>query len=123
MATYPGVGITPVSQTPQTQCGMEHTPSDPMQGKADEPQNSAGLSEEDQQRLIALVKSYKDQWSQDRIVLMQRCLQNLEFFKGNQFLSFTAGEANFFNAVDWMNNNNGPDDDKELFRYCNNFYQ
>ena len=74
MATYPSIGITPVSQTR----GMEHTPSDPMQGRADEPQNSAQLSEEDQQRLIALVRSYKDQWSQDRVVLMQRCLQNLE---------------------------------------------
>ena len=95
MATYPGVAIT---ETPHAQRGMEHTPSDPMQGKADEPQNSAQLSEEDQQRLIALVRSYKDQWSQDRVVLMQRCLQNLEFFKGNQFISFGPGESEFFNA-------------------------
>ncbi len=127
MATYPGVGITQVSQTqiPQAQRGMEHTPSDPMQGKADEPQNSAQLSEEDQQRLIALVRSYKDQWSQDRVVLMQRCLQNLEFFKGNQFISFGPGEAEFFNAVDWMNQGDHAQDadDKDLYQYCNNFYQ
>ena len=122
MATYPGVAIT---QTPQTQRGMEHTPSDPMQGKADEPQNSAQLSEEDQQRLIALVRSYKDQWSQDRVVLMQRCLQNLEFFKGNQFISFGPGESEFFNAVDWMNQGDHAQDsdDKDLYQYCNNFYQ
>src|SRR6202789_298570 len=93
MATYPNI----------SQRGMEHTPSDPMQGTADQPQNSAQLSEEDQQRLIALVRSYKDQWSQDRVVLMQRCLQNLEFFKGNQFISFGPGECDFFSAVDWMN--------------------
>jgi hypothetical protein len=127
MATYPGVGITQVSQTqiPQAQRGMEHTPSDPMQGKADEPQNSAQLSEEDQQRLIALVRSYKDQWSQDRVVLMQRCLQNLEFFKGNQFISFGPGESEFFNAVDWMNQGDHAQDadDKDLYQYCNNFYQ
>ena len=89
MATY---------QEPQTQRGMEHTPSDPMQGTADEPQNSAQLTEEDQQRLIALVRRYKEQWSQDRIVLMQRCLQNLEFFKGNQFISFGPGQSEFFNS-------------------------
>ncbi len=104
---------------------MEHTPSDPMQGTADEPQNSAQLSEEDQQRLIALVRSYKDQWSQDRVVLMQRCLQNLEFFKGNQFISFGPGESEFFNAVDWMNQGDHAQDsdDKDLYQYCNNFYQ
>jgi hypothetical protein len=116
MASYP---------LPQAQRGMEHTPSDPMQGTADEPQNSASLSEEDQQRLIALVRSYKDQWSQDRVVLMQRCLQNLEFFKGNQFISFGPGDADFFSAVDWMNRGEHAQDadDKDLYQYCNNFYQ
>src|SRR5580698_8169793 len=115
MATY---------QIPQTQRGMEHTPSDPMQGTADEPQNSAQLTEEDQQRLIALVRSYKIQWSQDRVILMQRCLQNLEFFKGNQFISFGPGESDFFSAVDWMNREHAQDsDDKDLYQYCNNFYQ
>ena len=120
MATYPGVGITQNGQR-----GMEHTPSDPMQGTADEPQNSAQLSEDDQQRLIALVRRYKDQWSQDRMVLMQRCLENLEFFKGNQFISFGPGEADFFNAVDWMNQGEHAQDadDKDLYQYCNNFYQ
>ena len=104
---------------------MEHTPSDPMQGTADEPQNSAQLSEEDQQRLIALVRSYKDQWSQDRMVLMQRCLENLEFFKGNQFISFGPGESDFFSAVDWMHQGDHAQDadDKDLYQYCNNFYQ
>src|SRR3984885_15176728 len=127
MATYPGVAITQTSQTqvPYPQRGMEHTPSDPMQGTADEPQNNAQLSEEDQQRLIALVRSYKDQWSQDRMVLMQRCLENLEFFKGNQFISFGPGEADFFNAVDWMHQGEHAQDadDKDLYQYCNNFYQ
>ena len=104
---------------------MEHTPSDPMQGTADEPQNSADLTSEDQQALIALVRSYKDQWSQDRMVLMQRCLENLEFFKGNQFISFSPGQAEFFNAVDWMNQGDhaAEADDKDLYQYCNNFYQ
>jgi hypothetical protein len=107
------------------QHGMEHTPSDPMLGTADEPQNSAALSEEDQQRLISLVRRYKDQWSQDRRVLMQRCLENLEFFKGNQFISFGPGETDFFNAIDWMNQGEHAQqaDDKDLYQYCNNFYQ
>ena len=124
MATYPGVAMTQ-NIVPQAQRGMEHTPSDPMQGTADEPQNSAQLTEEDQQRLIGLVRRYKDQWSQDRIVLMQRCLQNLEFFKGNQFISFGPGETDFFNAVDWMNQGDHAQDadDKDLYQYCNNFYQ
>ena len=124
MATYPGVAMTQ-TEVPQAQRGMEHTPSDPMQGTADEPQNSAQLTEDDQQRLIALVRRYKDQWSQDRIVLMQRCLQNLEFFKGNQFISFGPGESEFFNAVDWMNQGEHAQDadDKDLYQYCNNFYQ
>ncbi len=107
------------------QHGMEHTPSDPMLGTADEPQNSAQLSEEEQQRLIALVRRYKDQWSQDRRVLVQRCLENLEFFKGNQFISFGPGQTEFFNAVDWMNDGEHAEesDDKDLYQYCNNFYQ
>ena len=127
MATHPGIGLIQSTQmqVAQTQRGMEHTPSDPMQGDADEPQNSAQLSEEDQQRLIALVRNYKSQWSQDRVVLMQRCLQNLEFFKGNQFISFGPGESDFFNAVDWMNRGEHAQDsdDKDLYQYCNNFYQ
>jgi hypothetical protein len=124
MATVSGINsVQPrMQRTPP-----EHTPSDPMQGKADDPGNNAGLSKEDQQRLIALVRRYKDQWSQDRLVLMQRCLLNLEFFKGNQFISFGAGSAEFFDAVGWMNGNGGEhaedSDDKDLYRYCNNFYQ
>jgi hypothetical protein len=114
-------------QIPLAQQGMEHTPSDPMLGKADAPQNSAQLTEEDQSRLISLVRRYKDQWSQDRMVLMQRCLLNLEFFKGNQFISFGPGNASFFDAVGWMNQKGAghaqDSDDKDLYQYCNNFYQ
>lgn len=129
MTTIPGLGIQEsVTVIPAAQRGMEHTPSDPMVGRADEPQNSGGLSSEDQERLIALVRRYKDQWSQDRMVLMQRCLLNLEFFKGNQFIAFGAGNAEFFDAVGWMNENGGSQnaedsDDKDLYQYCNNFYQ
>ena len=98
---------------------MEHTPSDPMTAAHSQ------LSEEDQQRLIGLVRAYKDQWSQDRRVLVQRCLENLEFFKGNQFISFGPGQADFFSAVDWMNQGEHAKDadDKDLYQYCNNFYQ
>jgi hypothetical protein len=124
MEIDPGVDIN-LSAASEPSRGMEHTPSDPMEGTADEPQNSGPLSPEDQQRLIALVRRYKDQWSQDRIVLMQRCLQNLEFFKGNQFISFGPGQAEFFNALDWMHqSDHAPEaDDKDLYQYCNNFYQ
>jgi hypothetical protein len=101
-----------------------------MQGTADESQNSANLSEEDQSRLIALVRRYKDQWSQDRLVLMQRCIENLEMFKGNQFISFAGGNASFFDATDWIGSTSGGNnqhsqnaDDKDLYQYCNNFYQ
>ncbi len=94
-----------------------------MQGTAEDAALSGPLSSDDQQRLIGLVRSYKDQWSQDRRVLMQRCLENLEFFKGNQFISFGPGEADFFNAVDWMNQDGEGEEDKDLYQYCNNFYQ
>ena len=62
------------------------------------------------------------------MILMQRCLLNLEFFKGNQFISFGPGQAQFFDAAGWMNsvgaNQNEPNtDDKDLYQYCNNFYQ
>jgi hypothetical protein len=128
MATNPGVDISQLSQTdvPQAQTSQENNPSSPMVGTADEPQNSAGLSQEDQMRLIALVRRYKDQWSQDRIILMQRCLLNLEFFKGNQFISFGPGQAQAFDAMGWMNSVNQNEqntDDKDLYQYCNNFYQ
>ena len=105
---------------PPSPQSMEHTPSDPLTVPA-----GTQLDENDQQRLLALVRRYKDQWSQDRRVLMQRCLQNLEFFKGNQFISFGPGETDFFNAVDWMNEDGHADDsdDKDLYQYCSNFYQ
>ena len=53
------------------------------------------------------------------------CLENLEFFKGNQFISFGPGESDFFNAVDWMHQGEHAQDtdDKDLYQYCNNFYQ
>jgi hypothetical protein len=100
----PGIDISQTSATeiPQAQASQENNPSSLMQGAADEPQNSAGLTEENQMRLIALVRRYKDQWSQDRMILMQRCLLNLEFFKGNQFISFGPGQAQFFDAAGWM---------------------
>ncbi len=127
MATNPGIEVpqNPLHPIATFARGVEHTPSYPMHGTADEPQNSAGLSEEDQGRLIALVRRYKDQWSQDRMVLMQRCLLNLEFFKGNQFIAFGPGNAGFFDAVGWMNENQHSEDsdDKDLYQYCNNFYQ
>lgn len=125
-----GITISQQSATaiPQPQKGQEHTPSDPMQGKADEPQNSAQLTLDDQTRLIALVCRYKDQWSQDRMILVQRCLLNLEFFKGNQYISFAPGTSQFFDALGWMDSTGGNQnvqnsDDKDLYRYCNNFYQ
>lgn len=97
-----------------------------MQGIASDAENSPGLTVEDQQRLIALVRRYKDQWSQDRMMLIERCLLNLEFFKGNQFIAFGPGRAEFFDAAGWISENgqHAEDaDDKDLYQYCNNFYQ
>lgn len=55
---------------------------------------------------------------------MRRCTENLEFFKGNQYISFGGGTASFFDANDWMGDQHSQDtDDKDLYRYCNNFYQ
>lgn len=97
---------------------------------ADQFQNAGSTQPgaEDQSRLIALVRRYKDQWSQDRMILIERCLLNLEFFKGNQFIAFGPGNAEFFDAVRWMNDagrgiNAEGSDDKDLYQYCNNFYQ
>jgi hypothetical protein len=99
-----------------------------MVGTANEPQNSGQLSEEDQQRCIGVVRQYKDQWSQNRLILMQRCSENMEFFKGNQYISFGPGTAQFSDAFDWVGfgggNGHAEDaDDTDLYRYCNNFYQ
>ena len=95
-----------------------------MQGTSE--QNNAELSQDDQDRLIAMVRRYKDQWSQDRLILMQRCVENLEFFKGNQFIAF-GPDSTSFNATDWIgsvNEDHAEDaDDTDLYRYCNNFYQ
>lgn len=90
--------------------------------------DTSQLSTEEQDRLIALVQRYKSQWSQDRMILIERCLLNLEFFKGNQFIAFGPGNAEFFDAVRWMNEagrelNAEGSDDKDLYQYCNNFYQ
>lgn len=129
MATVPGVDISQTSQLqlPQEQQGQEPTSSDPSRGKADDPQKTK-LSPEDQRKCMALVRSYKDQWSQDRLILMQRIVENLEFFKGNQFISFGGGTAQFFDSANWIGWGNGDThsegaDDDDLYQYCNNFYQ
>lgn len=99
--------------------------NDSLQGLDTDPTQ---LSSDEQSRLIALVQRYKSQWSQDRMILIERCLLNLEFFKGNQFIAFGPGNAEFFDAVRWMNEagrglNAEASDDKDLYQYCNNFYQ
>ena len=101
-----------------------------MVGTAQAPQNSGGISEEDQQALIALVRRYKSQWSQQRLFLIQRCIRNLEFFKGNQYISFSPGSTQFSGGgSDWFGagiSNGGHEqnaDDTDLYRMCNNFYQ
>jgi hypothetical protein len=114
-------GMQPAPSQPS---GQEHNPSDPMQGKTDEPQNSAGLQKDDQSRLINVITRYKSQWAQDRLILMQRCLENIEFFKGNHFVSFNPGNFQFFDVVSWYNENHAEDsDDTDLYKYCNNMYQ
>ena len=115
-----GSQMSAPEQQPQS---MEHTASAPMQGKPDEQQNSNGLTKDDQQRCIALVRRYKAQWQQDRMLIMQRCLENLEFFKGNQYVSFDPANFQFFDAIAWFQDNDEDADDSELFKHCNNFYQ
>lgn len=124
MAT-PALDIQSQVVPPQMQKGQEHTTSDPQQGTSDEPQNSGGLSVDDQRKCIGLVRNYKDQWSQNRLFLMQRFTENLEFFKGNQYISFGGGTAQFFDANDWMGlSDHAQDaDDDDIFRFCYNFYQ
>lgn len=103
----------------------EHTPSDPMQGTADEPQNSGGLEPEDQRRLMDLVRRYKTQWQQDRMAVVMRCMENMEFFKGNQYISFDPLNFKYFDTMNWAANNAHAEDsdDDDLYQYCNNFYQ
>src|ERR1700744_4088672 len=129
MSSNPFVDIAQQSTTvaPQQQQSQERTPDAPQIGTAEEPQNNSGISPADQDTLIALVKSYKAQWSQDRLFLIQKCLTNLEFFKGNQFISFGPGNTTF-DANNWIgsvgNGNHAENaDDKDLYQYCNNFYQ
>ena len=104
MATTALPDITQQSQLipPQQQQSEEHTSSAPMQGTSQDPQNSGNITPADQDALIALVKKYKAQWSQTRLVLMQRCLRNLEFFKGNQFISFGPNSSQFFDVNNFM---------------------
>lgn len=132
MATPPtALDVTQQSQVtpPQAQKSQEHTASAPMVGTADEPQNSGGISKDDQDKLIALVKRYRAQWEQNRRILMQRCLENLEFFKGNQFLSYGPGSLQGFDASNFMGGGIGNgyhaenSDDTDLYRMCNNFTQ
>lgn len=111
---------------PQQQQGAEHNPSDPMQGTAQEPQNNGNVSEEDQQRLIGLVRKYKDQWSQDRIVLSNRVTANIELFKGNPNFFYGGGETGF--GIGGGNNSTSAAhaqnaDDDSLFEGSSNFYQ
>lgn len=120
----PGAGQDPASAAAPAPQGQEHNPSSPMEGRSDDPQNSGGLSPQDQSRLLNLVTRYKSQWAQDRLILMQRCLENIEFFKGNHFVSFNPGNFQFFDAVSWYNENHPEDsDDTDLYKYCNNMYQ
>lgn len=129
MATS-GVDLTQQSQVipPQQQASQEHTADAPMQGTSQEPQNTGGISEEDQQRLIALARRYKDQWSQDRRILIERILTNLEFFKGNQNIVFSPGSTEFINTSNWIDSVSSSQhaqnsDNNDLYQDCLNFYQ
>ncbi len=127
-ATPPISPVLPVGTPPGALDGNQqgsHSPSNPMQGHSNDPQNSGGLTDpKDQQKLISIVTRYKQQWSQDRLMLMQRCLENIEFFKGNQFISFNPGNFQFFDVVNWYNTNHAQDsDDTDLYKFCSNFYQ
>jgi hypothetical protein len=103
----------------------EHTPSNPMKGVADDEQNSGGLTPEDQQRLMDLVRRYKTQWQQDRMAVVMRCMENLEFFKGNQYISFDPLNFKYFDTMNWVANDAHAEDsdDTDLYQYCNNFQQ
>src|SRR6202012_612356 len=129
MVTTP-VDLTQQSQLipPQAQPSQEHTPNAPMVGTAQDPPNSGNISEEDQQTLIGLARRYKDMWSQDRLILMERLLQGLEFFKGNQNIVFGLGTSGFTNTQSWMgsvgSDQHAQDaDDDTLFQDCLNFSQ
>lgn len=127
MAT-PALDVTQQSQVipPQPQRSQEHTADAPMVGTAQDPQNSGGISEEDQQRLIGIVRRYKDQWSQSRLIQIQEAVENLEFFKGNQNITFGPGNSQFINTTDWIGSvsAHSPDaDDDDIYQDCLNFYQ
>lgn len=93
-----------------------------MVGKPEE--QPTALTEEDQKRLIAVVRRYKDQWSQVRRQIMERCLENMEFFKGNHFTSFNPDSFQFFDGISALNKQHEEDvDDRDLYKYCNNLYQ
>jgi hypothetical protein len=103
---------------------QEHTPSNPMVGNANAPENSGGLTEEDQKKLMDLVRRYKTQWQQDRIAIVTRCMENIEFFKGNQYISLDPLSFQYFDTMNWVTENHAQDsDDDDLYQYCNNFYQ
>lgn len=128
MSTSPVMQDAPevdsIDQQQPQQATQEHTPSDPMEGTADEPANSAGLTVEDQQKLIALVKRYRSQWQQDRLAIVMRCMENIEFFKGNQYISFDPLNFQYFDSMSWYQEAHAEDsDDTDLYQYCNNFYQ
>jgi len=114
---------------PQEQPSQEHTSSAPMVGDAQDPQNSGGITEDDQRALIALVRKYRDQWSANRVFLRQRCVRNLEFFKGNQYISFEPGSTQFVGGGDWFGSGIGNGthdqnaDDTDIYKKCKNFFQ
>lgn len=104
------------------QQGQEHTPDTPMQGKPDD--NSSGLNKEDQSRLMQLVRRYCEQWAPVRRQLLERCLENFEFFKGNHFTSFNPDAFEFFDGISALNKSHAEDsDDRDLYKFCNNLYQ
>lgn len=93
-----------------------------MIGKPEE--QPQALNDEDQKRLIAVVRRYKDQWSQVRRQIMERCLENMEFFKGNHFTSFNPDSFQFFDGISALNTQHEDGvDDRDLYQFTNNFYQ
>jgi hypothetical protein len=108
----------------QQQGSQEHTPSNPMQGTADDPKNSGGMTQEDQTKMMDLVRRYRTQWQQDRLAIVMRCMENIEFFKGNQYISFDPLNFRYFDSMSWFADQHAEDsDDTDLYQYCNNFYQ
>jgi hypothetical protein len=103
---------------------QERTPDSPQRESWKDMKARLGLSDDDEKNLLSIKKQYLQQWSPILRANKRKTLKRLEYFKGNQYISFDPYNFKYFDPFDAgaMGTQQGRDDDN-LYKYIHNICQ